>query len=239
MGKSALALTIANYVAFQERKPVLMISMEMMQEDYLPRLASIRTHIPMEAIKTGRLTPEQKEAVVSCVREVTRGGMLSIETDYSTLRDVRRIARRHKMRYDTQLIIIDYLQLMSAGGNGNVSENRYQELSNISQGLKQLTRELGVPILALVQLSRGVETRENKRPMLSDIAECGHIEQDADVVTFLYRDEYYYTRDDNSLKGVAEILIRKHRGGRTEDALVAWKPERTAFVNFPVDYWDD
>lgn len=239
MGKSAFALAIANHIAFQEHKPVLMMSMEMEQEDYLPRLASIRTHIPMEAIKTGRLTPEQRDAVVACVHEVTCNNLLSIETEYYTLTDIRRIARRHKVQRGTQLIIIDYLQLMSAGGNGNSSENRQQELANISQGLKRLSKELSVPILALVQLSRKVDERENKRPILSDIRDSGSIEQDADVVMFLYRDDYYYTRDDDSLKGVAEILIRKHRGGPTEDALVAWQPERTAFVNYPVDYWDD
>ena len=233
MGKSALSMTIAHYVAMHEHQPTLMFPIvDMDREEIYDRLESIHTHIPRETLTTATVTAEQQSAIYECVDEIDRTE-LYIEMNKNELSDIRRLSRLYKTRHGIQLIIIDYFQLLRDGGSGNSSNNRYQELSNISCELKLLASELDVPIVLLAQLNRNKENEQDKRPMMSDLRDCGSLEQDADVVILLYRHEYY-DKDDADCKGVAELLVRKQRGGETGDVIVAWQPQRSTFVNLRI-----
>ncbi len=224
-GKTALAMTIASEVAIRQHKPVLVFSLEMGHSELTQRMLASEGHIDGTKLKNGQLYEEDWDKVIRTMPIVQGAPMLVDDDPNQTILKIRAKARRVKAQFsDLGLIVIDYLQLMTGS-----AENRTQEISVISRGLKILARELGCPVLALSQLSRGLEQRADKRPMLSDLRESGSIEQDADCVMFLYRDEVY--NDSSSDKGLAEIIVAKQRNGPTGTVKVAYLGPYTKFVN--------
>lgn len=193
MGKTAFVLNLAQHMAFKRNHAVAIFSLEMSKEQLVNRMLSLESHVDAQKIRTGRLTDEEWMNLVEGSANIANSKLIIDDTPGITLSALRSKCRKLKMEHDIQIVIIDYLQLMS-GGNNNSNASRQQEISDISRGLKALARELNVPVVALSQLSRAVEQRPDHRPMLSDLRESGAIEQDADVVMFLYR-EGYYNRD--------------------------------------------
>ena len=232
MGKTSFAMNIAEHVAIDSRRPVLVFSMEMPAEQLALRMMSSLGRINQHRVRTGKLQDEDWPRLTSAI------GMLSEDTrmyidDSPALSpaELRARARRLKREEgDLGLVLVDYLQLMQMPGS---SENRAQEISEISRGLKGLAKELDVPVVALSQLNRGVEQRPNKRPVMSDLRESGSIEQDADVIVFIYRDEVY--REDSPDKGTAEIIIAKQRNGPIGTVRLTFLGEYTRFENFAPD----
>ena len=202
MGKTAFVLNIAQHVAFRENLAVAIFSLEMSKEQLVNRMLSLESHVDAQKIRTGRLNDEEWMNLVEGSANIANSKLFIDDTPGITLSAMRSKCRKLKMEHDIQIVIIDYLQLMSGNSGNNAS--RQQEISDISRGLKALARELNVPVIALSQLSRAVEQRPDHRPMLSDLRESGAIEQDADVVMFLYRDDYYHK--DTEIKGIAEII---------------------------------
>ena len=186
-----------------------------------------------QSIRTGKLTDDEWSKIIQSLTEMSESNMIIDDTPSISLAELRSRARKYKLDHDIQAIFIDYLQLMSAGGSGRRSENRQQEISDISRALKSLARELNIPVVALSQLNRSVEQRDDHRPMLSDLRESGAIEQDADVVMFIYRDDYY--NKDTEEKNVAEIIIAKQRNGPVGTIKMIWLPEYTKFANMKHD----
>ena len=227
MGKTAFVLNIAEYVAFKKDKCVAIFSLEMSKEQLVNRLFAMESRVNAQNIRTGNLTDADWENLIEGAGII--GKLIIDDTPGITLPELRSKCRKFLLDKDKQLelVIIDYLQLM--GGAGRGFESRQQEISDISRGLKALARELKVPVIALSQLSRAVETRPDKHPQLSDLRESGAIEQDADVVMFIYRDDYYH--EDSEDKGVAEIIIAKQRNGPLDRIRLVWKPEYTRFYN--------
>ena len=212
MGKSALALGIAANVAMYERLPVALFTLEMSAVEVTHRLISVEGLVDSHKLRTGKLNKDDWTRVTNAVAKIEDCPLYMNDNGAATMLEVRAHARRLKLQEPTlALVIVDYIQLMSSGTGG---DNRVQEVSQISRALKVLARELDVPVLALSQLSRGPEQRHDKRPLLSDLRESGSIEQDADVVLFCYRDEYY-NPEDPEVEGLAEIIIAKHRNGPT------------------------
>ncbi len=213
MGKTAFALNIAENVALNSQLPVAIFSMEMGAVQLVARMLSSVGRIDQNALKTGNLEDEHWERLNEAVVHLSKAPVFIDETPGLTALELRARARRLARRFDGKLglIVIDYLQLMSGSGRG---DNRASELGEISRSLKILAKELHVPIIALSQLSRTVEQRTDKRPMMSDIRESGAIEQDADLIMFMYRDEYY-TKEKTQYKNLAECIIGKHRNGPT------------------------
>ena len=210
MGKTAFALNIAEAVAVQEGLPVLVFSMEMGASQLALRLVGSLGRIDQQRLRTGRLDSGEWERLTDSVERLSRVQLYIDETAALTGSELRARARRMARQFGTLgLIVIDYLQLMS--GSSGSDENRATELGEISRGLKALAKELQCPVLALSQLNRSVESRNDKRPMMSDLRESGAIEQDADIIMFIYRDDYY--NKDSKEPGVAEILIAKQRNG--------------------------
>jgi replicative DNA helicase len=226
MGKTAFVLNIAQHVAFHENKAVAIFSLEMSKEQLVNRLLSLESNVNSQAIRTGNMRDDEWEKLIEGADVIGRSNLLIDDTPGISIGELRSKCRRFKIEYDLQMIIIDYLQLMSGSGK---SESRQQEISDISRSLKALARELHVPVIALSQLSRAVEQRPDHRPMLSDLRESGAIEQDADVVMFIYRDDYY--NKDTELKNVAEIIIAKQRNGAIGTINLAWLPDYTKFAN--------
>ncbi len=229
MGKTAFALNIVQYAAFRTGKKVAIFSLEMSREQLVNRLFSLESQIDAQSLRRGKLAPEEWTRLVEGSNVVGSSGLIIDDTPGITVSKMRSKCRKYKLEHGLDLIIIDYLQLMTNGG-GSRSESRQQEVSDISRALKGLARELDVPVVALSQLSRMVEQREDHRPRLSDLRESGAIEQDADVVMFIYRDEVYNKdRDDN--KGDAEIIVAKQRNGPIDTVELVWLPEYTKFAN--------
>ncbi len=228
MGKTALALNIAQYVAFRKHMGVALFSLEMSKEQLVNRLFALESHVDAQSIRTGNLKDSDWEKLVEGAGIIGASNLIIDDTPGITVSELRSKCRKYKLEHDIQLVIVDYLQLMS-GSVGKRPENRQQEISEISRSLKALARELDVPVLALSQLSRAPESRPDKRPMLSDLRESGAIEQDADVVMFLYRDEYY--NPDTEFKNQAEVIVAKQRNGPVGTVDLAWLAEYTKFAN--------
>lgn len=227
MGKTALVLNIAQHVAFKQKVTVAIFSLEMSKEQLVNRLFSLESKVDSQHIRTGNLSDSEWEKLIESAGIIGRSQLIIDDTPGISISELRSKCRKYKLEHDLKLVIIDYLQLMS-GSNGR-NDSRQQEISDISRSLKALARELSVPVIALSQLSRAVEQRPDHRPMLSDLRESGAIEQDADVVMFIYRDDYY--NKDTELKGVAEIIIAKQRNGPIGTVNLAWLPDYTKFAN--------
>ncbi len=227
MGKTAFALNIASYVVLKRDLPVVIFSLEMSQESLVNRLFSIDSGIDAKNIRTGDLEDYEWPRLEESAKTIGRSKLIIDEAPSITISEIRSKCRKYKQQQDIQLVVIDYLQLISSNGN---QESRQQEISNISRSLKALARELDIPVIALSQLNRGVEQREDKRPMLSDLRDSGAIEQDADVVMLLYRDDYY-NKDESKEKGISEIIVAKQRNGPTGTIRLKWLAKYTRFVN--------
>ncbi len=227
MGKTALGLGIATNVAKHTQKPVLVFSLEMGHAELTQRVLSSEAEVESQKLRSGRLVESDWTKIGKAINRIDNVPLYLDDNPRVTVMEIRAKARRLKARHGgLALIMIDYLQLMSGGMN---SENRQLEVSEISRGLKVLARELDVPIIALSQLSRNLESRADKRPMLADLRESGSLEQDADVVMFLYRDEVY--NRDSPDKASAELIIAKHRSGPTGVARLVWRGQYTKFGN--------
>jgi replicative DNA helicase len=227
MGKTAFVLNIAQYVAFHENMCTAIFSLEMSKEQLVNRLFALEAKVEAQKLRTGDLSDAEWEKLVEGAGIIGNSNLIIDDTPGITIGELRSKCRRYKLEHDLKLIIIDYLQLMS--GSGRSSDSRQQEISDISRSLKALARELNVPVVALSQLSRAVEQRPDHRPMLSDLRESGAIEQDADVVMFIYRDDYY--NHDSEMKGVSEIIIAKQRNGPIGTVKLIWLPQYTKFGN--------
>ena len=226
MGKTAFVLNIAEYVAFHSNQTVAIFSLEMSKEQLVNRLFSLESRVDAQKLRTGRLDDNDWEKLIESAAVIGKSNLIIDDTPGISISEMRSKCRKYKLEHDLKMIIIDYLQLMT--GNGK-SDSRQQEISDISRSLKALARELQVPVLALSQLSRAVEQRPDHRPMLSDLRESGAIEQDADVVMFIYRDDYY--NKDSEMKGIAEIIVAKQRNGPIGTVNLVWLPEFTKFAN--------
>ncbi len=226
MGKTAFVLNIAEYVAFKNNLPVAIFSLEMSKEQLVNRLFAMESKVNSGNIRTGNLSDSEWEKLIESAGIIGNSNLIIDDTPGISLSELRSKCRKFKLEHGLKMIIIDYLQLMTGSGR---SDSRQQEISDISRGLKALARELSVPVLALSQLSRQVEQRPDHRPMLSDLRESGAIEQDADVVMFIYRDDYY--NHDTEKKGIAEIIIAKQRNGPIGTTELAWLPDFTKFAN--------
>ena len=226
MGKTALALNIATNAAAKE-KVVAIFSLEMSKNQLIDRILSSESGVNSFSLKTGNLTNKEMNSLINVAITLERYKMYIDDTAGITLMEMRSKVRRLKQECGLDLLVIDYLQLMQGGRQ----ENRQQEISEISRNLKALARELDVPILALSQLSRSVEMRAEKKPQLSDLRESGSLEQDADIVMFLYRDEYY-NRDDTGNQNIAELIIAKNRNGPTTSIRLQFQKEIMKFQNF-------
>ena len=228
MGKTAFVLNIAQHVAFRQNLAVAIFSLEMSKEQLVNRLFSLESHVDAQALRTGNLKDTEWEKLIEGAGRIGKSRMIIDDTSGISIAEMRSKCRKYKLELGLDLIIIDYLQLMSGSG-GRSNESRQQEISEISRSLKGLARELNVPVIALSQLSRAVESRTDKRPMLSDLRESGAIEQDADVCMFIYREDYYIP--DTEDKNIAEIIIAKQRNGPIGTVRLAWMPQYTRFGN--------
>ncbi|MGN0243371.1 MAG: replicative DNA helicase [Lachnospiraceae bacterium] len=226
MGKTAFVLNIAQHVAFRKQLPVAIFSLEMSKEQLVTRLLAMESLVDSQNIRTGNLQDMEWEKLMESVGVVGNSNLIIDDTPGITIAELRSKCRRYKQTQDIQLVIIDYLQLMAGGKR---SESRQQEISEISRSLKALAREINCPVIALSQLSRAVESRPDHRPMLSDLRESGAIEQDADVVMFIYRDDYY--NEDSEKKNIAEINVAKQRNGSTGTVELVWLGQYTKFTN--------
>lgn len=228
MGKTAFVLNIAQHIAFRQNLSVAIFSLEMSKEQLVNRLFSLESHVDAQLLRTGNLKDTDWEKLIEGAGRIGKSNLVIDDTSGISITEMRSKCRKYKLELGLDVIIIDYLQLMSGSG-GKSNESRQQEISEISRSLKGLARELNVPVIALSQLSRAVEQRTDKRPMLSDLRESGAIEQDADVCMFIYREEYYIP--DTEDKGIAEIIIAKQRNGPVGTVRLAWIPKYTRFGN--------
>ena len=228
MGKTAFVLNIAQHVAFKQNRTVAIFSLEMSKEQLVNRLFSLESYVDAQLLRTGNLKDSDWEKLIEGAGTIGRSNLIIDDTPGISISEMRSKCRKYKMEHNLDLIIIDYLQLMS-GSVGGRNESRQQEISDISRSLKALARELSVPVIALSQLSRAVEQRPDHRPMLSDLRESGAIEQDADVVMFIYRDDYY--NKDTEHVNEAEIIIAKQRNGPIGTVTLTWLPQYTKFAN--------
>ncbi|MDB5170154.1 MAG: Replicative helicase [Candidatus Saccharibacteria bacterium] len=213
MGKTAFVLNLAHNVAVKAKEPVLIFSLEMSKEQLVDRLLSMQSGVDAWALRTGNLTDADFEKIGEAMGVLSEAPIYIDDSPGITVSDMRTKARREAHHHKLGLVIVDYLQLMSGGSRYNTDGNRVQEISEISRGLKGVARELDVPLIALSQLSRSVESRSPQIPQLSDLRESGSIEQDADIVAFLYREDYYNPESDR--KNIMDVLIKKHRNGPT------------------------
>ena len=226
MGKTAFALNIAQHVAFKQNRTVAIFSLEMSKEQLVNRMFSLESNVDAQKLRTGQLNDQEWERLIESAGIIGKSNLIIDDTPGISVSELRSKCRKYKLEHNLSMIIIDYLQLMTGSGR---ADSRQQEISDISRSLKAVARELSVPVLALSQLSRAVEQRPDHRPMLSDLRESGAIEQDADVVMFIYRDDYY--NHDTDKKGVSEIIIAKQRNGPIGTVELAWLPEYTKFAN--------
>lgn len=231
MGKTALALNFAHNIALQSNEPVLMFSLEMSKEQLVDRLLSMESGVDAWALRTGNLSDQDFEKIAKAMGTLSEAQIFIDDSPGITISDLRTKARREAHKRPLGLLVVDYLQLMSGGSRFGGDGNRVQEISEISRGLKGVARELNVPILALSQLSRSVESRHPQIPQLADLRESGSIEQDADVVAFIYREEYYNPETDR--KKITDILIKKHRNGPTGGVELFFDNEKQRFR--PID----
>ncbi len=227
MGKTAFALNVAQYAAFRDNHKVAIFSLEMSKEQLVTRLMASEAMVDSQLIRTGELRDSDWEKILEGAALIGNSQLI-IDDTVSSLTEIRSKCRKYKQTYGIEMVVIDYLQLMS-GSNSRRNESRQQEISEISRGLKVLAKELQIPIIALSQLSRAVEARQEHKPMLSDLRESGAIEQDADVVMFLYRDEYY--NPDSEKKNLAEVIVAKQRNGSTGSIELVWLGQYTKFAN--------
>ena len=226
MGKTAFVLNIAQYIAFHENLCAAIFSLEMSKEQLVNRLFSLESRVDAQKLRTGNLQESEWEKLIEGAGIIGNSKLIIDDTPGISISELRSKCRKYKLEHDLKIVIIDYLQLMTGSGR---SESRQQEISEISRSLKALARELNVPVVALSQLSRAVEQRPDHRPMLSDLRESGAIERDADVVMFIYRDDYY--NKDTELKNISEIIVAKQRNGPIGTIQLAWLPEYTKFGN--------
>lgn len=227
MGKTALALNLAHNVAVKAEQPVLVFSLEMSKEQLVDRMLSMESGVDAWALRTGNLTDADFEKIGHAMGALSEAQIFIDDTPGITVSDLRTKARREAHQRPLGLIIVDYLQLMSGGSRFGGDGNRVQEISEISRGLKGIARELNVPLIALSQLSRSVESRSPQIPQLADLRESGSIEQDADVVAFIYREEYYNPETDR--KNITDIFIKKHRNGPTGAVELYFDREKQRF----------
>lgn len=226
MGKTAFVLNIAQSVAIRDKQPVAFFSLEMSKEQLVQRMLCAEAMIDASRLRIGQLEDKDWTSLIRAADRLSAAPIYIDDTAGINVVELRAKARRLQIEHGLKLIIIDYLQLMQ-GNSGGKSENRQQEISEISRSLKSLARELGVPVIALSQLSRGVESRTVKKPMLSDLRESGSLEQDADIVAFLYRDDYY--NPDSERKNITEIIIAKHRNGPVDSVELFFHKQFTKF----------
>ena len=227
MGKSAFALNIATNAALRGNTPVAIFSLEMSKAQLVNRILCSEAMVDSNKVRTGKLEDEDWGKLAEAIGPLSETGIYIDDTPGISVMEIRAKCRKLKLEKNIGLVVIDYLQLVQGSNKRNGS--REQEISEISRSLKILAKELDVPVIALSQLSRAVEQRPDHRPMLSDLRESGAIEQDADIVMFLYRDDYY--NEDSEKKNVAEVIIAKHRGGSTGTVDLGWLGSYTKFVN--------
>ena len=225
MGKTAFVLNIAEYMAFRSNETVAIFSLEMSKEQLVNRLFALESRVDSQILRTGNLSDNDWSSLIEAAGVIGRSNLID-DTPGISVSELRSKCRKYKLEHNLGILMIDYLQLMQGSRK---SESRQQEISDISRSLKEIARELQVPVVALSQLSRAVEQRPDHRPMLSDLRESGAIEQDADVVMFLYRDDYY--NHDTEKKDVAEVIIAKQRNGPIGTVELAWLPRYTKFAN--------
>lgn len=226
MGKTAFVLNVADYVCFHSNNAAVVFSLEMSREQLVNRLLAQEAKIDAQHIRTGTLNDKEWVSLMEGANVIAKSRLIIDDTPNISIGELRSKCRKYKHDVGIDVVIIDYLQLMSGGGK---TDSRQQEISDISRALKALARELNVPVIALSQLSRAVEKREDHRPVLSDLRESGAIEQDADVVMFLYRDDYYHKETEK--KDIAEVIIAKQRNGPIGTVELAWLREFTKFAN--------
>ncbi|SET08599.1 replicative DNA helicase [[Clostridium] polysaccharolyticum] len=226
MGKTAFVLNIAEYVAVKSGITTAIFSLEMSKEQLVKRILAMNSKVDSQKIRSGELQDDDWVKLVESANFIGNSNLIIDDTPGISISELRSKCRKFKLEKNLGLIIIDYLQLMSGGKK---IESRQQEISDISRSLKALAREINAPVIALSQLSRAVEQRPDKRPILSDLRESGAIEQDADVVMFIYRDEYY--NHDSEEAGISEIIIGKQRNGPTGTVKLGWQSQYTKFVN--------
>ena len=226
MGKTAFVLNIAQYMAFKKNHTVAIFSLEMSKEQLVNRLFALESQVDSQLLRTGNLSDDDWARLIEGAGIVGRSNLIIDDTPGISVAELRSKCRKYKMEKGLDIIMIDYLQLMTGSKR---ADSRQQEISDISRSLKEIARELQVPVIALSQLSRAVEQRPDHRPMLSDLRESGAIEQDADVVMFLYRDDYY--NKDSDRKNIAEVIIAKQRNGPIGTVELAWLPNLTKFAN--------
>ena len=227
MGKTAFVLNIAQNIAVKEKKAVAFFSLEMSKEQLVQRMLCAEAPIDAQRLRIGELENNDWDKLVRAADRLAAAPIFIDDTAGITVMEMRSKARRLKIEHDLQLIIIDYLQLMQGGTGSSRSENRQQEISEISRSLKALARELKVPVIALSQLSRGVESRQVKKPMLSDLRESGSLEQDADIVAFIYREDYY--EPETERKNITDIIVAKHRNGPVDSVQLFFHKQFTKF----------
>ena len=234
MGKTAFELNLAEYMAFKKNLTVALFSLEMSKEQLINRMFSLESKVDAQKLRTGQLNDQEWEQLIESAGQMGKSNLIIDDTPGISISELRSKCRKYKLEHNLAIVMIDYLQLMSGSGK---TESRQQEISDISRALKSLARELNIPVIALSQLSRAVEKRDDRRPMLSDLRESGAIEQDADVVMFLYRDDYY--NKDTKDKGISEVIIAKQRNGPIGTVKLAWLPEYTKFANLDPSYNND
>ncbi len=227
MGKTAFVLNIAQNIAIKEKKSVAFFSLEMSKEQLVQRMLCAEAPIDAQRLRIGELENNDWDKLVRAADRLAAAPIFIDDTAGITVMEMRSKARRLKIEHDLQLIIIDYLQLMQGSAGSSRSENRQQEISEISRSLKALARELKVPVIALSQLSRGVESRQVKKPMLSDLRESGSLEQDADIVAFIYREDYY--EPETERKNITDIIVAKHRNGPVDSVQLFFHKQFTKF----------
>ena len=228
MGKTAFVLNLVDHIAVKKGLPCMVFSLEMSKEQLVNRMLAMESNVDSQKLRTGTLSDSDWDAVVEGIGVIGNSKLIIDDTPGISIMELRSKCRKMKLEYGLSVVIIDYLQLMSGSGKGG-GDNRQQEISEISRSLKALARELSAPVIALSQLSRACETRQDHRPMLSDLRESGAIEQDADVVMFLYRDDYY--NKDTDMPNIAEVIIAKQRNGPIGTVNLVWRPEFTKFAN--------
>ena len=227
MGKTAFALNLAQYMCVKNGIPTAIFSLEMSRDQLVNRILSMESRVDAQILRSGNLQTSDWEKVIESAGDISRSPLIIDDTPGISITELRSKCRKYKLENNIQLIVIDYLQLMT--GSSKHQESRQQEISEISRSLKALARELNVPVIALSQLSRACEQRPDHRPMLSDLRESGAIEQDADVVMFLYRDDYY--NKDTDKKNISEVIIAKQRNGPIGTVELVWLPNYTKFAN--------
>lgn len=226
MGKTAFVLNLAQHIAVKNHVTTAIFSLEMSKDQLVNRILSMESKVDSQLLRTGNLSANDWEKLIESAGEISKAPLIIDDTPGISISELRSKCRKMKLENNLGLVIIDYLQLMSGGKR---SESRQQEISEISRSLKALAREINAPVIALSQLSRACETRPDHRPMLSDLRESGAIEQDADVVMFIYRDDYY--NKDTDKKNISEIIIAKQRNGPNGTVELVWLPNYTKFAN--------